>query len=83
MADGATVMLAPVPRKVPPQLVRYHFHCAPEPREPPDTVSVTAVPALTLLAEATAAVGAVLDVLMVKFSVAVFGQPLLLVVMYV
>jgi hypothetical protein len=53
------------------------------PSEPPDTVSVTAVPALTLLAEATAAVGAVLDVLMVKFSVAVFGQPLLLVVMYV
>jgi hypothetical protein len=80
VADGATVMLAPVPRKVPPQLVRYHLHCAPVPSEPPDTVSVTAVPALTLLAEATADVGAMLDVLMVRFSVAVFGQPLLLVV---
>jgi hypothetical protein len=53
------------------------------PSEPPDTVSVTAVPALTLLAEATAAVGAVLDVLMVRLSVAVLGHPEALVLMKV
>ena len=69
MADGATVMLAPVPRKVPLHEPRCHFHCAPVPSEPPDTDSVTDVPALTLLAEATAAVGAVLGVLMVTVSV--------------
>ena len=69
MADGATVMLVPVPRKVPPQLVRYHFHCAPVPSEPPLTVRVTAVLAETLVDEAVALVGAVLGVLMVTVSV--------------
>ena len=64
----------PEPRKVPPQLVRYHFHCAPVPSEPPDTDSVTAVPALTLLAEVTAAVGAVLGVLMVTVSAVVVAH---------
>ncbi len=67
-------MLAPVPNKVPPQLVRYHLHCAPVPSEPPLTVKVTAVLAETLLAEATAAVGAVLGVLMVTVSAVVVAH---------
>ena len=74
-----TVMLEPVPMSVPPQAPRYHFHEAPEPSEPPCTVRVTCVPALTEVCEAEAPAGATLRVLMVRLRVAVLGQPELLV----
>ena len=68
---------------VPPQALRYHFHEAPVPSEPPCTVRVTEVPALTLLAEADTLLGAVLKLFTVRLRVAVLGQPVLLVVTYV
>ncbi len=80
MPLAVTVMLEPVPISVPPHALRYHFHEAPVPSEPPWTVRVTCVPALTVFCEAEAPVGATLRVLMVRLSVAVLGQPEVLVV---
>ena len=44
MEAGLILMLVPVPSGVPPQLVEYHFHCAPVPSEPPTTVNVVLLP---------------------------------------
>ena len=42
---GLTVIEVPVPTSVPAQLPEYHFQDAPEPSEPPVTVSVVEFPA--------------------------------------
>lgn len=41
---GATVIVKPVPTKVPPQLPLYHFHVAPVPKLPPVKESVVELP---------------------------------------
>jgi hypothetical protein len=50
---------APVPTRVPPQLPLYHLQLAPDPSEPPLTLSVTLPGPHKLVADALAAVGAV------------------------
>ena len=50
-----------MPIKVPAHALLYQFHCAPVPRLPPETLSVTLLPTTTDEEELTAAVGAVLD----------------------
>jgi len=52
-------MDVPVPRKVPPQLPEYQFQLAPEPSDPPETVSVVEEPGQIGLADAVIPVGAV------------------------
>jgi hypothetical protein len=44
VAEGATVMLLPVPTDVPPQLPLYHFQLAPLPRLPPLTLRFVFLP---------------------------------------
>ena len=61
-------MLDPVPTSVPPHDPLYHFHEAPVPSEPPDTLNVTEVPEATLIDEAFAADAATLFLLMVRFK---------------
>jgi hypothetical protein len=61
-------MLDPVPTSVPPQDPLYHFHEAPVPKEPPDTLNVTEVPDDTLVDEAFAADAATLFLFMVRFK---------------
>ncbi|MES2285614.1 MAG: hypothetical protein V4547_07995 [Bacteroidota bacterium] len=41
-------MLAPVPAEAPPQEAVYQFQAAPEPNEPPTTVSVVGPPQVVL-----------------------------------
>ena len=76
MVVGETVMLVPLPMKVPPQLPLYHFHTAPVPNDPPFKVSVTELPK-TMLDPGLAPmdVAAVLGVLMVSVRVTVLSQP--------
>ena len=51
---GATFIISPVPIADPPQLPEYHFQLAPDPKEPPETLSVVVSPwqISDLLAEA-------------------------------
>lgn len=44
LADGDTVTEVPEPTLVPPQEPLYHFHVAPAPSVPPETLSVVEVP---------------------------------------
>ena len=44
LVEGAKVILAPVPTKVPPHDDEYHFQLAPAPRLPPLTLSVMLLP---------------------------------------
>ena len=71
VAVGVTVMLAPVPTAVPPQLALYHLQLAPVPNEPPLTVSVTACGPQMVVADAVMAVGITDTELMVMVVVAV------------
>ena len=48
-----------MPTGVPPQLPEYHFHDAPVPSDPPETVKVDEFPGQTELGFAFAPVGAV------------------------
>ena len=59
VAVGLTVMLVPSPIEVPEQEPAYHFHEAPVPNEPPDTVNVVEPPGQKLLAEGLILAGAV------------------------
>ena len=68
MPVTSVFMLAPVPTNVPPQLFLYHFHCAPVPRIPPFTVSVTVALVVTVVDEADAETGATLLVLIAIVS---------------
>ena len=56
VAVGFTVIDAPVPSAAPPHDDEYHFHEAPEPKDPPVTLSVVAPPQV-VLGLAVAAVG--------------------------
>ena len=57
--EGDTVIEAPVPAAVTPQPPVYQFHEAPDPNEPPDTVSVVELPGQIGLAVALIPVGVV------------------------
>lgn len=58
MVLGDTLMEEPVPTKVPPQLPEYHFHDAPVPKEPPETLNTVEPPPQTGLGLALAEEGA-------------------------
>ena len=60
--DGLTMIDAPEPIKVPPQLTGYQFHEAPAPSEPPVTVKVEEPLEQTVVGAAVAPVGAVEEV---------------------
>ena len=55
---GFTLIVAPIPASVPPQLPEYHFHCALVPREPPFTESCDGSPAQSVITDADADVAA-------------------------
>ena len=65
---GDTEMVAPVPTSVPPQLPEYQVQAAPEPKEPPETDRVVALPEQTGLILADALVGAVENVFKVTVT---------------
>ena len=57
--EGDTVIAEPVPAGVPPQLPVYHCHCAPDPKDPPETESWVEAPSQIGFTVALIAVGAV------------------------
>jgi hypothetical protein len=58
VALTGTVILAPVPTNVPPQLPVYHLHVAPVPNAPPCTVKVVVVGPQLVVTLLVAPVGA-------------------------
>jgi hypothetical protein len=57
VAEGLTEIDEPVPTEVPPQPPEYHFHDAPDPSEPPWTLSVDELPLQIVVGLAVAPVG--------------------------
>jgi hypothetical protein len=76
VAATVTFSVAPVPTRVPPQLPLYHLQLAPDPNEPPLTLSVTLPGPHKAVGDALAAVGAAESEFTVMEVVAVTtGQP--------
>ena len=74
--SGATLIFAPVPTAVPPQLPEYHFQYAPVPSVPPVTDRVVESPAQIVVGLAAAEDGSVESVFILtgRFTHNVFPE---------